>query len=49
MAQFRNESDLIASLSVLVDQERLIRIADVLVVPGLVVVLVGDLSEKLES
>lgn len=49
MAQFRNESDLIASLSVLVDQERLIRIADVLVVPGLVVVLVGDLLEELES
>lgn len=44
LAELWDQSDLITSLSVLVDEEWLVRIGDILVVPGLVVLLVADLS-----
>ena len=47
LAELWDQSDLVTSLSVLVDEERLVWISDGLVVPGLVVVLVADLSTVL--
>lgn len=47
LAELWDQSDLITSLSVLVDEERLVWISDILVVPGLVVLLVADLSAVL--
>jgi len=47
LAELGNESNLVSSLPVLVDKERLIWIRDGLVVPGLVVVLVADLGSLL--
>jgi len=47
LTEFRNERDLVASLPIFVDEERLVKIADVLVVPSLVVVLVADLGSLL--
>ena len=46
MAEFRDESYLVSRLSILVDEERLVRVTDVLVVLGLVVLFVGDLFES---
>jgi hypothetical protein len=43
LAEFRDEGDLNSSPSILVDQEGLVRVTDVLIVLGLVVVHVGDL------
>ena len=40
LAQFRNQCDLVASLSVFVDQQGLIWLSDILIVSGLVVLLV---------
>jgi hypothetical protein len=47
LAEFRNESDLVASLPIFVDEKRLVKIRDVLVVPSLVVVFVADLGTLL--
>ena len=47
LAELWDQSDLVTSLSVLVDEERLVEILDILVVPGLVVLLVADLSAVL--
>ena len=47
MAEFWDERDFVSSLPILVDEKRLIEIRDVLVVPGLVVVLVADLGALL--
>jgi len=47
LTEFRNERDLVASLPIFVDEERLVKIVDVLVVPSLVVVLVADLGSLL--
>jgi len=44
LAELWDQSDLVARLAVLVDEERLIWVLDILVVPGLVVLLVADLS-----
>ena len=44
LAELRNERNLVSSLPILVDQERLVGIGDVLIVAGLVVLLVADLS-----
>jgi hypothetical protein len=46
LAEFRDECDFVAGLSVFVDQERLIWVRNVLVVSGLVVILVGDLLKE---
>ena len=46
-AKFRNQSNLVASLAILVDQERLVEIFDVLVVSGLVVLSVANLGSVL--
>lgn len=40
LAEFRNQGDLSTCPSVLMDQERLVWLSDVLIVPGLVVLLV---------
>lgn len=47
MAELRDESDFVSGLPILVDEKRLIEIRNVLVVPGLVVVLVANLSALL--
>lgn len=47
MAEFWDERDFVSGLPILVDEKRLIEIGDVLVVPGLVVVLVADLGALL--
>ena len=47
MAEFWDERDFVSSLPILVDEKRLIEIGDVLVVPGLVVVLVAELGALL--
>ena len=47
LAELWDQSDLIARLAVLVDEERLVEILDILVVSGLVVLLVADLSTLL--
>jgi len=47
LAEFWDQRDLVSSLPILVDEKRLIEIRDVLVVPGLVVVLVADLGALL--
>lgn len=47
LAELWDESNLVSSLPVLVDKERLIWIRDSLVVPGLVVVLIADLGSLL--
>ena len=47
MAEFRNESDLVTSLPIFVDEKRLVKIRDVLIVPSLVVVFVADLGTLL--
>jgi hypothetical protein len=47
LAQLRYQSHLIASFAILVDQKRLVWIADVLIVPGFVVLCVADLSALL--
>lgn len=47
LAELWDQSDLIAGLAVLVDEERLVGISDILVVPGLVVLLVADLGAVL--
>lgn len=47
LAELWDQSDLIARLAVLVDEERLVWITDGLVVPGLVVLLVADLGAVL--
>ena len=47
MAELRDERDFVSGLPILVDEKRLIEISDVLVVPGLVVVLVADLGALL--
>ncbi len=44
MAKLRDQSNLITSLSVFVNEERLVGISDLLIVPGLVVVFVGSLN-----
>jgi len=44
LTELRNESNFVTSLPVLVDEERLVDIRDSLVVPGLVVLQVTDLS-----
>ena len=43
LTQLGDQGDLVARLAVLVDEEGLVRVRDVLVVPGLVVLLVADL------
>lgn len=47
LAELWDQSDFISSLPVLVDEERLVRIGDVLIVPGLVVLSVAHLSAVL--
>ena len=47
LAELRDESNLVTSLPVLVDEERLVWISDALIVPGLVVVLVAHLGSLL--
>jgi len=47
LAELRDERDFVSGLPILVDEKRLIEISDVLVVPGLVVVLVADLGALL--
>lgn len=47
LAELRDESNLVTSLPVLVDEEGLIWISDALIVPGLVVVLVAHLDSLL--
>lgn len=47
LAEFWDESDLVSSLPVFVDEERLVEICNVLVVPSLVVVFVADLGSLL--
>jgi len=47
LAEFRNKRDLVSSLPIFVDEEWLVQIIDVLVVPGLVVVFVADLGSLL--
>lgn len=47
LAQFRDQSHLISSLPILVDKERLIRIRDGFIVPGLIVVLIAHLGTLL--
>jgi hypothetical protein len=44
LAELWDEGDLVTSLTVLVDEEWLVWVIDVLVVSGLVVLLVADLS-----
>jgi hypothetical protein len=44
LAELWDESDLVSSLPVFVDEKRLVEIGDVLVVPSLVVVFVADLG-----
>lgn len=44
LAELWDQSDLITSLPVLVDEEWLVWVSDILVVPGLVVLLVANLS-----
>ena len=43
LAQFWYQSHLIASLSILVNEERLVNIGNILIVPGFVVLHVADL------
>jgi hypothetical protein len=43
LAEFWNECDLVASLSIFVDEKRLVWLIDRFVVAGLVVVFVGNL------
>ena len=47
LTELRDESNLITSLPVLVDKERLVWISDALIIPGLVVVFVAHLSSLL--
>ena len=47
LTELRDESDLISSLPVLVDQERLVGICDVFIVPGLVVLSIAHLGAVL--
>jgi len=47
LAELWDERDFVSGLPILVDEKRLIEISDVLVVPGLVVVLVADLGALL--
>lgn len=47
LAELRNQCDFIASLPILVDEERLIWVVDSLIVSGLIVLLVADLSSLL--
>lgn len=47
LAELRDQRDLISSLSILVDEQRLVGVGDVLIVPGLVVLLVADLGAVL--
>ena len=47
LAELRDEGNLVTSLPVLVDEERLVWISDALIVPGLVVVLVAHLGSLL--
>lgn len=44
LTELRDESDFVASLPVLVDEERLVGILDVLIVPGLVVLSIAHLG-----
>ena len=47
LAELGDQRDLVARLPVLVDKERLVGVGDVLVVPGLVVLLIANLSAVL--
>jgi hypothetical protein len=47
LAELRDQRNLSTSLSVLVNQKRLIRFLDILIVACLVVLLVGDLFKKI--
>lgn len=47
LAELWNQCDFIASLPILVDEERLVWVVDVLIVSGLIVLFVADLSSLL--
>jgi len=47
LTELRDQSDLISSLPVLVDEKRLVRIRDVFIVPGLVVLGIAHLGSVL--
>lgn len=47
LTELRDKSDFISSLPVLVDQERLVWICDVLIIPGLVVLSIAHLGSIL--
>jgi hypothetical protein len=47
LAELWDQRDFIASLPILVDEERLVWVADVLIVSGLIVLFVADLSSLL--
>jgi hypothetical protein len=47
LAELRDQSNLISSLPVFVNEEGLVRICDLLIVPCLVVVLIGSLKQAI--